>query len=85
MLTYQSRSLKIARKNMANKGKKLTKAQAARKLYEIMVQSIAHLPADEQQRRWARLEARVAKLRRSRARPSKRVHTPANRAALRIR
>ena len=70
---------------MANKEKKLTKAQAARKLYEILVQSIAGLPPAEQQQRWARLDARVAKSRQNRAKPSKQVQTPASRAALRVR
>jgi hypothetical protein len=65
--------------------KKLTREQAARKLYAILEQSIAALPAKEQARRWARLEARVAKYRRTRAKPSKRVQTPGSRAALRIR
>jgi hypothetical protein len=70
---------------MAKKMKKLTKAKAARKLYQILVKTTASLPAAEQKRRWVRLEARIAKYRRTHSKPSKRVQTQASRAALRIR
>jgi hypothetical protein len=47
---------------MPTRRKKLTKDQAARKLYEICKQAIAHLPAEEQERRWKRFGERVDQL-----------------------
>ena len=70
---------------MAAQKKKLTKEQAARKLYAILEKHVSTLPPEEQEKRWARLEARVARYRRTRAKPSKPAQTRSSRVAGRTR
>jgi hypothetical protein len=55
---------------MTTRRKKLTRDQAARKLYGICKQAIAHLPPEEQARRWKRFGERVDKLLKARAKSS---------------
>ena len=70
---------------MKSQSKKLTKEQAARKLYAILEKHVSSLPPEEQERRWARLKARVAKYRRTRAKPAKPSQIRRSRVAARIR